>query len=311
VAARIIIIDDDEEVESLVRQTAPANVEVRRYADASTGLKRAYKKPPSLIILSADIDDGFAACRRLKREKTLQDIGLIMVSASATAEQFEQHAKLSARADLYLHKPLDSAVLTTAYESLLNLDDVGPSAPPLPKPSPAPPATVEYDDTPRKPSDVIEGLRGEVDAMRRERDELRIELSKLTERLHNVKQSQRRTEQGFERELAELREGADGQTDDTARELRRVTHLYTDLLESMDVVLEALQIPFDLVRRHRELSAQDPGDSADGAADEWQGVGVTGDDAEAGAQSTPDEASEEPAIDEMDEESSLGFAPDP
>ena len=308
----IIIIDDDDTLEAVVGQVAPADVDVQRYPDAKHGLRAAYRNPPDLIILSADMPEGYASCRRLKRERTLRDIGLILVSGEATTKDFAQHARLKTRANLYIHKPVDGAILAKGIVDLLGreTDEAEPpplpeaTAPPAPPPEvsahpPAPPEISTVDEPSASPAEASTTTTTDVDTILRERDSLRIEISKLTERLHNVKQAHRRAEDGFERELATLRQqlaaarAGDMDGADSGSELRRVTHLYNDLLESMDVIVESLRIPLELVERHQELTEQ--------ASLEPAEEPILEDDM------GDSDAIVEPAVDELDEGSSMGF----
>jgi DNA-binding response OmpR family regulator len=74
--------------------------------DGAQGLARAKEAPPDLIALCVELPkmSGYAVCNKLKKSKHLKDVPLVIMSAEATPETFEQHRKLKTRADEYILK---------------------------------------------------------------------------------------------------------------------------------------------------------------------------------------------------------------
>ena len=67
---------------------------------------------------------GYAICTRIKKDKSLKEIPLVITSAEATEETFEHHKKLKTRAEEYLRKPFEPEVLIDVLSRYLPFSDV-------------------------------------------------------------------------------------------------------------------------------------------------------------------------------------------
>jgi CheY-like chemotaxis protein len=76
--------------------------------DASVGLQTAATDKPDLILLTIELPrmNGFSVCNKLKRDPTLKEVPLIIMSSDSTEETFEQHRRLRTHAEDYVHKPI-------------------------------------------------------------------------------------------------------------------------------------------------------------------------------------------------------------
>lgn len=74
---------------------------------------------PDAIVLSGDMPKGFATCHRLKRDKALRFIPVIMVSGKVSPDVLRKHRLLATRADHYLEKPVNEEALTAILADLL------------------------------------------------------------------------------------------------------------------------------------------------------------------------------------------------
>ena len=76
--------------------------------DGSVGLQQASAEKPDLILLSIELPrmNGFSVCNKLKKDPSLKDVPLIIMSSESSDETFEQHRKLRTRAEDYVHKPI-------------------------------------------------------------------------------------------------------------------------------------------------------------------------------------------------------------
>ncbi|MDP8999098.1 MAG: response regulator [Myxococcota bacterium] len=76
--------------------------------DGNLGLQQAVADPPDLILLSIELPrmNGFSVCNKLKKDPSLKDVPLIIMSSESSDETFEQHKKLRTRAQDYVHKPI-------------------------------------------------------------------------------------------------------------------------------------------------------------------------------------------------------------
>src|SRR5678815_2884469 len=68
--------------------------------DGNTGLQQATSSRPDLILLSIELPrmNGFSVCNKLKKDPSLKDVPLIIMSSESSDETFEQHRKLRTRA---------------------------------------------------------------------------------------------------------------------------------------------------------------------------------------------------------------------
>ncbi|HEY8088379.1 MAG TPA: response regulator [Polyangiaceae bacterium] len=76
--------------------------------DGNVGLQQAASEKPDLILLSIELPrmNGFSVCNKLKKDASLKDVPLIIMSSESSDETFEQHKKLRTRAEDYVHKPI-------------------------------------------------------------------------------------------------------------------------------------------------------------------------------------------------------------
>src|SRR5690606_11133644 len=92
--------------------------------DANAGLQAAASDKPDLILLSIELPrmNGFSVCNKLKRDPTLKDVPLIIMSSDSTDETFEQHRRLRTRAEDYVHKPVGFQDLLGRIRQFVPLD---------------------------------------------------------------------------------------------------------------------------------------------------------------------------------------------
>jgi CheY-like chemotaxis protein len=80
--------------------------------DGNVGLQAAATERPDLILLSIELPrmNGFSVCNKLKKDPSLKDVPLVIMSSESSEETFEQHRKLKTRAEDYLTKPFEPGV---------------------------------------------------------------------------------------------------------------------------------------------------------------------------------------------------------
>jgi CheY-like chemotaxis protein len=66
---------------------------------------------------------GYSVCNKLKKDDALRAIPLVVISAEATPETFEQHRKLKTRAEDYLIKPFPPETLVERLAALVGLPE--------------------------------------------------------------------------------------------------------------------------------------------------------------------------------------------
>ncbi|HET6921693.1 MAG TPA: response regulator, partial [Anaeromyxobacteraceae bacterium] len=119
---KILLIESDaafarEMTEALERK----GFQVRVGTDGKEGLDAARDLRPDAIVLCVELPgmSGYSICNKLKKDEELKGIPLVITSAEATPETFEQHKKLKARAEDYLIKPFDGATLIERIAALV------------------------------------------------------------------------------------------------------------------------------------------------------------------------------------------------
>src|SRR5262245_44716936 len=93
--------------------------------DGNVGLQVAQSERPDLILLSIELPrmNGFSVCNKLKKDPSLKDVPLIIMSSESSDETFEQHRKLRTRAEDYVHKPITFGDLLARTSPFVVLGD--------------------------------------------------------------------------------------------------------------------------------------------------------------------------------------------
>ncbi len=95
--------------------------------DGKEGLDLARDLRPDAIVLCVELPkmSGYSICNKLKKDDGLRSIPLVIISAEATAETFEQHKKLKTRAEDYLIKPFPPSELVDRIVALVGAPELG------------------------------------------------------------------------------------------------------------------------------------------------------------------------------------------
>jgi CheY-like chemotaxis protein len=98
---------------------------VRVSGDGKEGLDLARDARPDAIVLCVELPrmSGYSVCNKLKKDEALRTIPLVVISAEATPETFEQHRKLKTRAEDYLIKPFPPETLVERLGALVGLPE--------------------------------------------------------------------------------------------------------------------------------------------------------------------------------------------
>lgn len=129
----VLIIDSETSVaEAIDAELVSRGATVRVTGDGSEGLEYARASAPDLIVLCVELTrgSGYSVCNKLKKDSQLATIPLILTSAQATEETFEQHKKLRTRAEAYLKKPFEATQIVSLMQDYIDIDGGGglPSA---------------------------------------------------------------------------------------------------------------------------------------------------------------------------------------
>lgn len=125
---RVLVVEDvpedREHVERILRDASFEPVGTDQPDDLANSVGQW---SPRAIILSADMPRGFTACHRLKKDKALRRIPVILVSGRAGPDVIRKHRLLPTRADHYLDKPVDGEELRRVLAELLPEEVPGPA----------------------------------------------------------------------------------------------------------------------------------------------------------------------------------------
>jgi CheY-like chemotaxis protein/chromosome segregation ATPase len=96
--------------------------------DGNVGLQQAATDKPDLVLLSIELPrmNGFSVCNKLKKDASLKDVPLIIMSSESSDETFEQHKKLRTRAEDYVHKPIAFGELLQHIQAFVRLGSIRP-----------------------------------------------------------------------------------------------------------------------------------------------------------------------------------------
>ncbi len=120
----VLVIDGDRSFATRMSTALQQRgIEARICGDGPQALDEARARRPDLILLCVELPtmSGYAVCNKLKRDEQLRSIPVLLTSAEATADTFEQHRKLRTRADDYLLKPFDAATLLQRMARVIDL----------------------------------------------------------------------------------------------------------------------------------------------------------------------------------------------
>ena len=116
--ARILVVDDDPAVSSLLRRSlAYEGYRVDTAASGAEALRLAMERPPALVVLDIMMPgmDGLEVCRRLREADSSLPILLLTAKDAPT----DQIAGFGTGADDYVTKPFNLDVLLARVKALL------------------------------------------------------------------------------------------------------------------------------------------------------------------------------------------------
>ncbi|MCH2202973.1 MAG: response regulator transcription factor [Fuerstiella sp.] len=117
---KILIIEDDRSLsEVLVYNLEQVGYSLSVAHDGQDGLNRARYDPPDVIVLDLmlPVVDGLEVCRRIRADRKLQNVLILMLTAKA--EESDHVVGLAIGADDYVTKPFSIKVLLERIKALL------------------------------------------------------------------------------------------------------------------------------------------------------------------------------------------------
>ncbi|MFW5701295.1 MAG: response regulator, partial [Cyclobacteriaceae bacterium] len=115
----ILIVEDNEDLLKYLGSFLSEKFLVKKAVNGDEGFVKAQKYIPDLIIsdIMMPLVNGYEFCRRIKSEKHLQHIPLIILTAKTGDESVKEFLELGV--DDYLVKPFQSEMLQTRIDNLL------------------------------------------------------------------------------------------------------------------------------------------------------------------------------------------------
>lgn len=128
---RILIVDDEPDILEILQYNLNSEgYQVKTAKNGKQAINLANDWMPHLVLLDVMMPemDGIEACEELRKNKNLQN--LIIIFLSARGEDFSQVAGLEAGADDYITKPIKPKVLISKIKAILrrlkNSDEKNP-----------------------------------------------------------------------------------------------------------------------------------------------------------------------------------------
>jgi len=121
VKSKILVVDDEPDIVDTVTFMLQArNFDVITASDGLEGLTKAISEHPDLILLDIMMPnmDGYELCYKLKKDKNMRNIPVIMLTARGENEAVIRAHKLGA--DDYIVKPFSLPTLISKLNKLLN-----------------------------------------------------------------------------------------------------------------------------------------------------------------------------------------------
>ena len=121
---RVLIIDDEENVLSLVSATLGYSdrFDIALARNGQEALESAMEEAPDLVILDMlmPIMDGFQVCQALKSDPHTAHVKVIMLTAMA--QEADMGRAIAAGADRYITKPFSPTKLLDTVEEIIGPD---------------------------------------------------------------------------------------------------------------------------------------------------------------------------------------------
>jgi len=116
---RILIVDDDPDIRTLVAVTLGDSHAIMEAADGVDAISLARKEAFDLVLLDVMMPrmDGFEACRQLKGDPLTMNTPVIMLTARGTREDLDRGKE--AGADDYFVKPFSPIALLDKIAQVL------------------------------------------------------------------------------------------------------------------------------------------------------------------------------------------------
>lgn len=117
---KVLVVDDEPDIVDLIKMALTlANFEVTTAENGPATLKILEGLKPDLILLDIMMPQmtGFEVCKKIRSQKALRSVPIIMLTAKGQKQDAEQGLKLGA--DDYIIKPFDPYDLAEQVRSMI------------------------------------------------------------------------------------------------------------------------------------------------------------------------------------------------
>lgn len=124
-AIKVLVFESDAAfAQELETEFSKLGAVTRLVDDGAAGIEAAIQSRPDLILLAIELPrmNGFSICNKIKKDPSLKDVPLIIMSSDSSEDTFDQHRKLRTRADDYVRKPIAFGELLERVRKLVSLD---------------------------------------------------------------------------------------------------------------------------------------------------------------------------------------------
>ncbi len=122
---KILIVDDQDTIRKMLRLTLSGRYELFEAAEASEAWETLRRVRPQAIILDIMMPgemDGYQLCEKLKADRDLRRIHVVMVTARG--QEADRQKGMAVGADAYFVKPFSPLALARHLEDALPADGV-------------------------------------------------------------------------------------------------------------------------------------------------------------------------------------------
>lgn len=122
---RILIVDDEPHLRSLIQQTLEEleddGVELLTASNGEEALEQIQANQPKLVFLDVMMPkvSGFEVCDRVKNGLGLKDVYIVLLTAKG--QEFDRQRGQEVGADVYMTKPFDPDALLEKARQVLGL----------------------------------------------------------------------------------------------------------------------------------------------------------------------------------------------
>jgi two-component system alkaline phosphatase synthesis response regulator PhoP len=125
VSSKILIVDDEPHLRSLIQQTLEEledeGVELLTAGNGEEALEQIQANRPKLVFLDVMMPkvSGFEVCDRVKNTLGLKDVYIVLLTAKG--QEFDRQKGQEVGADVYMTKPFDPDALLQKARQVLGL----------------------------------------------------------------------------------------------------------------------------------------------------------------------------------------------